>query len=304
MLKKTLTVTVAIPAFNDAGNIRTLISEILSQRRNNFVLDKILVISDGSTDNTVALARSFKEKVTVVDHRTNLGKLVRMNEIFSLTKSDILIQSDADMKLMATKTLERLVQPFYTDPNVGLSCAYHKTLTPVCRVEKWAHFGFRVWDRARIMLGDRGNLYYCEGGLRGFSKLFTTKFRLPENLPIIEDYYSYLWARTHGFQVAIVKNSFVFVKLPETISDYFKQMKRFLTAPKMLEENFGPEIMSKYYTMTTNLKLRAFFHEALKTPTTAFGYGLLQLATKVQMPFYRQGIIWQRSFSAIAGLKK
>ena len=47
------TVTVAISAYNEEGNINYFLKSVIKQKIKNFTLKKILVISDGSTDKTV-----------------------------------------------------------------------------------------------------------------------------------------------------------------------------------------------------------------------------------------------------------
>ena len=59
-IKKTLpTVTVALSAFNEETNIGNFIASVLKQKEENFVLEKILIISDGSTDKTAEIVKSF-----------------------------------------------------------------------------------------------------------------------------------------------------------------------------------------------------------------------------------------------------
>ncbi len=63
---------VLIPAFNEAETIRTVVEGALAH------VDRVLVISDGSTDGTVERLRGLP--VEVVQHETNRGKGRRLPE--------------------------------------------------------------------------------------------------------------------------------------------------------------------------------------------------------------------------------
>ena len=47
------TVTIALSAYNEAENIGRFLQSVLEQKENGFILEKILVISDGSDDSTI-----------------------------------------------------------------------------------------------------------------------------------------------------------------------------------------------------------------------------------------------------------
>jgi glycosyltransferase involved in cell wall biosynthesis len=48
-MKKNMTVTIGIPAYNEAANITSLLMALLAQNTPNFKLESIIVASDGST---------------------------------------------------------------------------------------------------------------------------------------------------------------------------------------------------------------------------------------------------------------
>ena len=86
----TPTVSVIIPAYNEAANIAALLRSILSQEATNFRLIEIIVLSDGSTDRTVSEAQSVQDfRIDVIDDHTRKGKITRFNELLTLAKSDL-----------------------------------------------------------------------------------------------------------------------------------------------------------------------------------------------------------------------
>lgn len=85
------TVTVVVPAFNEEKTITDTI-RALKQRPE---VDNILVVNDGSSDNTSALAR--KEGVEVLDLPSNRGKGAAMNSALEHINTDIIAFVDGDL---------------------------------------------------------------------------------------------------------------------------------------------------------------------------------------------------------------
>lgn len=86
-------VSIIIPTFNEAKNIKRLITSIKNQSYKNF---EILVVDDGSTDETCDIAK--KEKVRVFK-RKHAERSVQRNFGAKKAKGKILIFLDADMEL-------------------------------------------------------------------------------------------------------------------------------------------------------------------------------------------------------------
>src|SRR5438477_656058 len=140
---KKISVTVAIPAYNEEKNIVSLLQSIKKQKAINYKVDRILVYSDGGTDRTVQLIRRNFKSVKIFDFRENLGKNERLNQIFRENRSDVLVQLDADIHIKDDFVFENLVKPFLTHSNLGISCAYQISDEPDTFVGKLSYFGFK-----------------------------------------------------------------------------------------------------------------------------------------------------------------
>ncbi|MFH1602238.1 MAG: glycosyltransferase [Candidatus Shapirobacteria bacterium] len=291
-MNKKLSVMVAIPAWNEEKTIIDLLRSVKFQKQTQYRLDSVWVYSDGSTDQTVSLVKKNFPEVKIVDGKRNLGKNAGVNQIMKGNKSDILIQIDADITIKNKKTFDYLLAPFIKDDKVGLVCAYHLANTPSTFIGELSYFGFRVWDRARNSLGRRGIRYYCEGGLRAFSKEFAKNFRLPTNKYIGEDSYSFYYAVKNGFKVAVSKRARAYLDLADNYQDYVKQMKRFLLDPKDMPKAFGKNLTDRFETMTLRARLKALISELAKSPWSGLFYLVLQAATKMAALFYKSQNSW------------
>src|SRR3989304_6841543 len=100
MKKKRLTVTIGTAAFNEENNIKIMLESVVGQKEKNIIIKEIIVLSDGSTDRTVEIAESFKDKrIRVVDSRKRLGQPSRIAQLLKMFKSDALVLIDSDMIL-------------------------------------------------------------------------------------------------------------------------------------------------------------------------------------------------------------
>lgn len=84
--------SVIIPAYNVEAYIGETIESVLSQKGVGF---EIIVVDDGSTDQTLEVARSFKQKVTVVTQE-NGGPSEARNNGVRLAKGNVIAFVDSD----------------------------------------------------------------------------------------------------------------------------------------------------------------------------------------------------------------
>ena len=84
-------VTVAIPCYNGAHYLEQTIQSVLAQQRR---ADEVLVVDDGSTDGSAAIAVRYP--VRLVSHPTNLGLSSVRNTAITETTGDILAFIDVD----------------------------------------------------------------------------------------------------------------------------------------------------------------------------------------------------------------
>jgi glycosyltransferase involved in cell wall biosynthesis len=292
-MTKKLSVTIAIPAYNEERNIERAVESLLNQKASNYILDKIIVVSDGSIDRTVQLVRDKFRSVIVKDFRLNRGKVKRLNFILDQNTSDVLVISDADIIIKNNFVISELVKKFIGNPKCGIVCAYHRAIKPDSIVGKISYFGTCIWDDARNYLGGKALRYFCEGGLIGYSRNMTNKLKFPVSNHVGDDTYSFYFAISNGFNVVIAKKAKVYVVLPATLNDYIVQMKRFLTDPKMVNSYFDQNLTNKFESITSLIKLKFLFVELFNTPFIGILFIILQVFVKLQMPFFKPSMAWK-----------
>src|SRR5215469_12892220 len=96
-------VSILIPAFNAEKWIAETIRSALAQ---TWPRKEIIVVDDGSTDRTLAVARQFASKDVAVLSRENHGAAATRNHAFSLSQGDYIQWLDAD-DLLSPDKVER-----------------------------------------------------------------------------------------------------------------------------------------------------------------------------------------------------
>jgi glycosyltransferase involved in cell wall biosynthesis len=85
-------ISAVIPVYNCAATIRATLDSVLQQ---TVPPDEILIIDDGSTDDTASILESYKPRITVFWQR-NQGVAVARNELVARAKGDLLAFLDHD----------------------------------------------------------------------------------------------------------------------------------------------------------------------------------------------------------------
>jgi glycosyltransferase involved in cell wall biosynthesis len=120
-------VSIIIASYNSARFLPETISSILCQTFQEF---EIIVVNDGSTDNTVQILESYLPYIQLVNQE-NKGPGAARNAVLHRAQGDYLVFLDADDLLLPDKLK---VQVEYLDkfPQIGVvySSGYYSTLLP------------------------------------------------------------------------------------------------------------------------------------------------------------------------------
>ena len=111
-----------ISAIIAAYNEEKTIAEVLDVLTRCEMIDEIIVVSDGSTDRTVDIARGF-EGVTTIALRENWGKGYAMRVGVDYARGDVLFFVDGDMFDLTQQHIEALLLPVLRDQcdmNIGV----------------------------------------------------------------------------------------------------------------------------------------------------------------------------------------
>jgi dolichyl-phosphate beta-glucosyltransferase len=159
--RMTLSLSIVVPAYNEGTRLAKSLLDIVSYLRDYPADAELIVVDDGSTDNTAntardALAGSHNLRTSVISYQSNLGKgrAVRLGLLAS--RSDIALFTDADLSTPITET--------------------PKLVVPIAHNECDLAFGSRALDRS--LIGVHQPWQREQGG-----RIFNLAVRLATGLP-------------------------------------------------------------------------------------------------------------------------
>lgn len=217
--------TIGIPAHNEAKNIGSLLRQLLMQEYKNLHLDKILIYSDGSTDATVSIIRKIKSsKIKVIANPKRNGISFGLNRILNFAKSDILLLLDADISVTDIKFIEKITAPIIRH-EADLVSARLMEFEPTNFYSRMLWVSQQVKNKIFETINKGDNLFNCKGPARAFSQKLYTQIVFPNN--IANDAYSYVRNYDLGQKFTYVKNAVIYYRLVDNFKDHQKQSLRF-----------------------------------------------------------------------------
>ena len=141
------TVSVVIAARNEECSIVGRIGNLLAQE---YPADKleIVIVSDGSEDRTVEMARGAAQRVRVVELPQSQGKAAALNQGVARAGGEILLLCDA-RQIFEVDAIRQLVANF-RDPQVGCvsgELMLHRDGADGIQVEMGAYWRYEKWIR-------------------------------------------------------------------------------------------------------------------------------------------------------------
>ncbi len=86
-------VSVLLPTYNAGTYLRPALYSVLAQSYNNL---EIIIVDDGSTDDSLNTIKDVKDNRLVIIHQENRGKCAALNKALDLMKGEYWIVQDAD----------------------------------------------------------------------------------------------------------------------------------------------------------------------------------------------------------------
>ncbi|WP_148373154.1 glycosyltransferase family 2 protein [Bacteroides bouchesdurhonensis] len=110
-------VTVAIPFYNAEAHLADAIRSVINQTYTNL---EILLVDDGSTDHSLAIATSFVDnRIKVVSDGGNRGLVYRLNQSVLMAKGEYYARMDAD-DIMNRQRIEKQLETLKFDSTIDV----------------------------------------------------------------------------------------------------------------------------------------------------------------------------------------
>lgn len=250
-----LPVSVIIAVHNEAGVLRRKIDN-LGRLRKDFVSDmEVIVVSDGSTDETNELLRNYAYPwLRIVLLSGQSGKAVALNHGVEIASGEILVFTDV-RQIIADAAMSAMLEN-YADPTVG-GVSGCLRLTPL---EGGRQEGESLkWDIENSLRSAEGRTGSLVGALGAFYSIRRHQFvQLPTGT-ILDDMWVPLHVTRAGYRVVLEERAVAWDDVCPTMKQEFRRKLRTATG------NYQLMRMAPWVLSTRNpLLLRFVFHKVFR----------------------------------------
>ncbi len=283
------TVTVILPARNEAKNLPDLLQDIRQQSFGRGVeLIQILVLSDGSTDTTVSVVKQAAiedSRITVRAFRTSKGKAVRLNQAFRQSTTDAVLILDADIRLPSKTALRTLLAPVKKG-TADLTSATVIASNNQTWVQKMLTVSMEFKQAAYAAWKQGNNIYTCHGRARALSQRFYQHLLLQHSYN--EDSFSYLACVSKDLRYQFVQAVQIHYTLPKIFSDHVLQSERFFISTDLLSRSFPDELVHNELAIPKLILVRHFIHAVAQHPVWMTLYVCTTFYTYIHSKLFRE----------------
>lgn len=227
-IEETKDTTLLIAAWNEELNILKPLEAIEKQKFKGKL--EIIVIDDGSKDDTSKIAKNFIEKprkfeYTLITLKENKGKSNALNKGLAQAKYDTIISMDADTTLGEELSLQRLATSLnekYTAV-AGTVISRNPNKNWITRIQEWDYlFGISIVKRIQSMYS--GTLV-CQGAFSAYKKKVLFEIGGWKNV-VGEDIVLTWDMLNKGYKTYHNTEAICYTETPDSYRQFFHQRKR------------------------------------------------------------------------------
>ncbi len=216
------TLSITVPAYNEEAQIRETLESLVAV---DYPEDRrqILVVSDGSTDETDRIVSEYEDRgVELLRMPERVGKSAAENAARHHLWGDIVVNTDASVRIEPGAVRELVAR--FSDPTVGVASGRDVSVErgPTSRNRGEAGYvGYEMWvrdleTRAGGIVGASGSLYAIRRELHDVE--------VPEHLS--RDFMSALTARERGFRAVSVPGALCHVPRTSSLRGEYRRKIR------------------------------------------------------------------------------
>lgn len=283
------TVTVSVPAYNEASQIRDTMDGLLAL---DYPADRIerVIVSDASSDGTDDIVRTYEDRgIRLRRVETRAGKTEAENVVAPLLTGEIIVNTDASIRL-DPGAIKALVRHFH-DPTVGVASGRDVSIE---KREDEANAGETRYVNYEMWLRDLET--QAGGGIVGASgSLYAIRAEIHRKpLPghLSRDFASALTSKEHGYRAVTVNEAICYVPRTHSLAREYRRKVRTITRG-METLGFKRHLLNPFRHGVFAWML--FSHKVCRwlvpVAAVALWVGLVALALALQLPLVGLGLV-------------
>lgn len=216
-------VSVIIPAYNEAAGIAATVRSMFESAYAGRL--EIIVVDDGSTDGTAAIARELDLPDMYVTSQPNSGKPGALNTGIRMARGEVLILVDGDT-VFEPETIERLVAPM-RDPGVGAVSGNTKVGNRRGFIGGWQHLEYVMgFNLDRRMYDVLGIMPTVPGAIGAFRPAALRQVGLVSHDTLAEDTDLTMALCQTDWRIVYAPEAIAWTEAPATLRQLWKQRYR------------------------------------------------------------------------------
>ena len=264
--RRKFTVTIGVPAYQSEGNIAPLLESLCQQHNSRIRIEKILVYSDGSTDNTVRCAQSVQDRrVNIFPSKHNRGYAYALEYLIKKSSSDIFVTFNDDVMIKDGTMVEKLVAPMIEDPTVTFVSGNIEALPPKTFIGRSIYTSYLAFIPIRQGIRGGQNMYSCDGKVLALRRDFARTVSLEHESTATVDIFLYFENLRFGGVYRFVQDATVQFRLPETAQDWRNLQRRSVLTRQLMQKTYG-SLYEREAHIPRFLYCRSLARVALKYP--------------------------------------
>jgi len=218
-------VSIVVPAYNEEEYVGRMIQSILDA---DYPKDRLelIVVDDGSTDDTAKVVRSFKDKRVVLLQKENSGNAaIAKNYGIQRAKGEIIFTLDADSWI--TKDAIRKVLSHFDDDVAAVTAAVKvQPKEKMSFLENLQHveYMFTIFNR-RIFSFING-VWVTPGPFSAFRRGLFDEIGVFDPKNIMEDQEMALRIQSANYRIASSTDATVYTAVPNDLKSFYRQRLR------------------------------------------------------------------------------
>lgn len=219
------TVSVLIPAWNEQENIASTIRSVLQNTR---VPDEVLVIDDGSRDDTTTIAHEVAKEypgLVRVITKENGGKASALNMGIHAARGEVVVAIDGDTVLDAG-CIDALVRPFAWE-HIGAVAGKIVPANADRLLEKYQVLEYAVGQNIdKEVVSALGSVHVVPGAVGAWRKKVVQEVGGYSTDTLVEDQDLTLALLAYGHSVVYVREAIAYTEVPQSMRSFYLQRFR------------------------------------------------------------------------------